>query len=179
MPGDDLLLVIDVQNGFVNDSTRGIVEPIGHFIKQWLATDGNRKVVLTRFLNPPGSAWERLIHWTRLRESPDIDLAPRISEIAQQNPHTLVADKQSYTSLTDQVRDLIRSYRPRRVLICGIATDGCVLKTAVDLFEAGETPVVLRDLCASHAGAAVHEAGLLLLGRFIGRDQLVDSASVL
>jgi len=58
------------------------------------------------------------------------------------------------------------------LVLCGIATDGCVLKTAVDAFERGIEPVVVVDACASHAGNAVHEAGLLLLGRFIGAGQL-------
>jgi len=46
------------------------------------------------------------------------------------------------------------------------------LKSAVDAFERDIEPVVITDACASHAGGAVHEAGLLLLGRFIGKDQL-------
>jgi len=58
---------------------------------------------------------------------------------------------------------------------CGIATDGCVLKTAVDLFEAGIRPVVLTDAVSSHAGDEVHQAGLLLISRFIGGEQLVTS----
>lgn len=62
--------------------------------------------------------------------------------------------------------------------MCGIASDGCVLKTAVDVFEQGIVPVVLKDLTASHAGEAVHEAGILLISRFIGQDQVVESSTI-
>jgi nicotinamidase-related amidase len=62
------------------------------------------------------------------------------------------------------------------LVLCGIATDGCVLKSAVDAFERGIEPVVVTDACASHAGREIHEAGLLLLARFIGPGQLKSAA---
>ena len=36
--------------------------------------------------------------------------------------------------------------------------------------------LVVTDACASHAGSEIHEAGLLLLGRFIGAGQLKSVA---
>ena len=51
-----------------------------------------------------------------------------------------------------------------------------MLKSAVDLFEAGIEPVVLADHCASHGGRDCHEAGLKLLKRFIGEGQVVEYA---
>ncbi len=75
--------------------------------------------------------------------------------------------------------DVIADGGYETLLLIGIATDGCVLKTAVDAFEQGLTPIVLSDLCASHAGNQVHEAGLLLIGRFIGKDQIISSKELL
>lgn len=165
------LIVVDVQNGFVKESSEHVVQPIAEFAERWAAAGGT--VIATRFINPPGSQWERLIHWSRLRSSPDIDLAPPIAQLAETQP-VHVVDKTSYTSLTPEVLDLLGD--ASTVYICGIATDGCVLRTAVDVFERGLTPLVLKDLCASHAGEATHQEGLHLTGRFIGIDQLVDSA---
>lgn len=164
------LIVVDVQNGFVNSRSEHVVQPIAEFMRRWAETRG--PVIATRFHNPPGSAWERLIHWKRLRESPEVDLEPRV-EASLADISGAACDKTSYSSLTPEVEELLAGYS--KVFLCGIATDGCVLKTAVDLFETGRTPYVLRDLCASHAGQEVHEAGLLLLSRFIGSDQVINS----
>lgn len=114
--------------------------------------------------------------------SPEVDLVADLQRLIDDETYSgkiIVADKESYTSLTPQVRDLIRNMDIKRIYLCGIATDGCVLKTAVDVFEEGDlVPVILTDLCASHAGPAVHDAGLLLAGRFIGSDQLLTTADI-
>ena len=67
----------------------------------------------------------------------------------------------------------------QNLVICGIATESCVCKTAVDAFERGFTPWVLTDAIARHAGPAVHGAGLLVISRFIGARQLVASSAVI
>lgn len=172
----DLLLVVDVQNGFVNEKSQAVVEPLRQFVTGWVSLD--RPVVFTRFINPPGSQWERLLHWTRLRDAPETDLHSSIAEIARRGEQSLIIDKCSYTSLNEEMLQVIAKWQPDRLLICGIATDGCVLKSAVDAFELGLTPIVLADLCASHAGEEVHQAGLLLLRRFIGHEQVILSSSL-
>jgi nicotinamidase-related amidase len=78
--------------------------------------------------------------------------------------------------LTPELENYLREQQVERLVLCGIATDGCVLKSAVDAFERGIEPVVVTDACASHGGSEIHEAGLLLLGRFIGAGQLKSVA---
>jgi nicotinamidase-related amidase len=63
-------------------------------------------------------------------------------------------------------------------LICGIAIESCVCKTAVDAFERNLTPWVLVDACASHAGTMTHEAGLVVTSRFIGKRQLISTSDL-
>ncbi|MGC4784757.1 isochorismatase family protein [Micromonospora zamorensis] len=61
---------------------------------------------------------------------------------------------------------------------CGVATESCVLKGAVDAFEHGFTPWLIADASASHAGIEAHEAGLLVARRFIGPGQVIPLADV-
>ena len=172
-----LLVVIDVQNGFVNSNSEHIVSPLAAFLREWL--DLGRRVVLTRFHNPVGSKWETLIHWSRLREGTEIEFAPEVAKIvvAYSGGGLLtIVDKSTYTSLIAPTLEIIKNFDVRDVYLCGIATDGCVLKTAIDVFETGKLrPFLLTDLCASHAGPTIHQAGLELASRFIGRDQLIES----
>ena len=51
----------------------------------------------------------------------------------------------------------------------GLKRDKC---SAVDAFESDIEPIVVHDACASHAGQAAHDAGLFVLSRFIGKNQI-------
>jgi nicotinamidase-related amidase len=160
------LIIVDVQKGFVNAATAAIPARVEALQARF------DLVAATRFVNPPGSAFRRLLDWARFAPgSGDVELAfaPRAD--------ALILDKPAYSALDERLRTWLREGGVETVHLAGIATDNCVLKTAVDLFEAGWRPVVLEDCCASHGGAECHAAGLLLLRRFIGIRQLAASAA--
>jgi nicotinamidase-related amidase len=166
-----VLLVVDMQNGFLNPNSVSVIAPV-----QRLITEARRRgiaTVFTRFSNREGSQYERLIGWTRLRTSPETDITDELDV----GGATVIA-KEQYSAFTPEFCALVENKRWQRLLICGVATDGCVLKTAVDAFERGMVPIVVADACASHAGAQVHDAGLLLIGRFIGRSQVMSTDAV-
>jgi len=156
------LLIVDVQRGFVNRWTAHVPAAV-----EALQRDFER-VVATRFFNPEGSLYRRLIGWQRLaKDSADFPLAFRPADGAP------VIDKATYTCVTPGFLETLAGWGVDKVHVCGIATDNCVLKCAVDLFEAGIEPVVLAAASGSHGGPDCHNAGLLLLGRFIGAGQVV------
>jgi nicotinamidase-related amidase len=163
------LLVVDVQNGFVNEHSRHVIEPINRLIGAF--SRRGEPVAFTRFVNTPGSGYQRWIGWTRFMHGPENDFYDAID--ASAGP---VFVKHGYTAFTTEFENYLRGTQVERLVLCGIATDGCVLKSAVDAFERGVEPVVVTDACASHAGSEIHEAGLLLLGRFIGTGQLKSVA---
>ena len=160
-----LLLVVDVQNGFVNEHTRHVIGPVNRLIRAF--ADGGDPVALTRFVNVEGGPYERWIGWTRFMAAPE----NAIHDAVDAGDHPVFV-KHGYTAFTDAFEAHVAALGISRIVLCGIATDGCVLKSAVDAFERELEPVVVTDACASHAGRDVHEAGLLLLGRFIGTGQL-------
>jgi len=167
-----VLLVVDMQNGFLGHRSGHVLPIVTRVVEEFKKR--GIPVVLTRFHNNPDSQYERLIGWTRLRTSPEVDLAPGL-----EFDGVAIIDKTIYTALTPEFISMIESHGWRTVAICGVATDGCVLKTAVDVFERGMVPLVLADACASHAGDDVHKAGLLLLSRFIGKQQVISSEELL
>lgn len=164
-----MLLVVDVQNGFVNEHTRQVIEAVNRLIGAF--SGRSEPVAFTRFVNTPGSGYARWIGWTRFMQGPENDLFDALD--VGDSP---VFVKHAYTAFTPEFEKHLREHRIERLVLCGIATDGCVLKSAVDAFERGIEPVVVTDACASHAGREIHEAGLLLLGRFIGTRQLKSLA---
>ena len=156
------LLIVDVQVGFVNDATRHIVPKVEALQKRY------KHVYATRFINVEGSPYRKLLDWHRFYESSDdVPLA------FQPVDGVTVIDKHVYTCITPAFLEELQSKGVEEVAICGIDTDACVAKCAVDLFENGIRPVLLSEACASHAGPEFHEAALRILPRLIGKNQIV------
>lgn len=169
-----VLVVIDAQNGFVRDASKHVIPVIRDLVERWYAVGGD--VVFTRYLNFPGSNFERLIHWSKLQTSPEIDIVDELASLAMRA--TAVVDKTIYSLFNDEGTALVREHGWTDLYICGIATESCVLKTAVDAFELDLTPWLLEDASASHAGDSVHQAGVLVTSRFIGKDQIIRTADL-
>jgi nicotinamidase-related amidase len=165
------LVVVDMQNGFLNEKSSHVIPAVVRTVEAWLEAGGS--IVFTRYLNYPGSPFERLIRWSSLQTSPETDITRELSPFLDRA--VAVVDKKIYSLFTSEGAALVKERGWTDLVFCGVNTDGCVLKSAVDAFEAGYVPWVLRDACASHAGDEVHRAGLLLTGRFIGKDQIVDT----
>ncbi len=157
------LLIVDVQKGFLNDWTGHIPAKVEALQNRY------EKVFVTRFSNPEGSNYRKLIGWQPFApgtEDTELAFTPRDDAV--------IIEKAGYSCVTAGFLARLKGLRIDTVHLCGIATDNCVLKCAVDLFEAGLRPIVLADFCASHGGPECHDCGLRLLRRFIGENQVVS-----
>jgi nicotinamidase-related amidase len=168
------LVVVDVQNGFARGPATDVVPAIVDLVARWQAAGG--KTLYTRYLNYPDSPFERIMGWTQLRDSPEIDL---VDELTPYLGDQLVIDKTIYSLFTDEGARIVEALGWTDLIICGLTTESCVCKTAVDAFERDLTPWVVTDACGSHAGQEAHDAGLLVISRFIGPNQLVTARTVL
>ena len=162
------LLVVDVQLGFVNRYTYHIPQRIRRLIER----GEHEPVLFTRFVNTPGGPYQRFLDWHECAEPPETDLAPELTAWAAPDR---VYTKPGYTGIPDELADRLRDLEPEEVTVVGIDTDMCVLKVAMDVFDLGIKPVVLVDCCASTAGLQAHLAGLAVLARNVGADQLRDA----
>ena len=163
---DSLLVIIDVQKGFINDWTRHIPEAV-----ETLQRDFDY-VIATKFINPDPSPFRTFIGWTRFAQD-----APTDTDLAfMPRDDSVIIEKTLYTAAPDII-SFTQEKQISEVSLCGIATDNCILKTAIDLFESSIRPVILADYCASHGGPDAHNAGLLLLRRMVGTDQVITANS--
>jgi nicotinamidase-related amidase len=170
-----VLVVVDVQNGFITEHSKPVVQVIVDLVRRWQGAHGD--VVFTRYLNYPGSPFERLIGWTKMVDGLDTELVIELTSYV--GPDTPVIDKYIYTLFTPEGTRLVDERGWTDLYICGIDTDICVLKTAVDAFEHNLTPWILEDACASHSGPEAHTAGLFIAERFIGTNQIIHASSLL
>lgn len=166
------LVVLDVQNGFVNERTRSVLPMVSKLIEHWQAK--RWPVVFTRFHNPNGSGYERWLGWTALRTNEDIALHESVAPYADS-----VVDKTVYTAFTRDGDKALSVHPGDTLVICGIDTDSCVLKTALDAFERDVEPVVAIDACATDGGETAQQAARMVLERALGPDHVMATADVI
>jgi nicotinamidase-related amidase len=169
-----VLVVVDVQNGFITEHSQPVVPVIADLVRRWQAANGD--VVFSRYLNYSGSPFERLIGWSKMVDGPETEIVTELAPYV--GPDTPVVDKYIYTLFTPEGSCLVEQRGWTDLYVCGIDTDICVLKTAVDAFEHNLTPWILKDACASHAGPQAHTAGLFVAARFIGSNQIIHTADL-
>ena len=163
-----LLLVVDVQNGFMNEATEHVLPVINKLIKTW-----QRKgwpIVCSRFVNIEGSNWETLRDWHRLKGEPDTALA---AGFQVDTPY--IFKKSTYSAWDSDVLAVTSAHDVRDVVIAGIDTNECVLATAIGVFDSGYTPWLVEDACASTGGAEVHATAIGLLQALLGKQQIITS----
>jgi nicotinamidase-related amidase len=174
-PRSTALLVIDVQQGFVNRHSRGVLPAIVQLVEGWRAAGA--PVVLTRFHNQPGSPYETITEWTRLRSPEEQALAAELAPYAADA--TAIIDKDQASVFTPEGAQLIRDAGWTDLVLCGIDTDACVYDSARDAYHNGYRPWIVTDACASTGGAQYHDAALLMAARNISANHLVTSETVL
>ena len=157
----DALLIVDVQNGFICPSTAHIpalVEKLQYNYKT---------VFVTQFYNQEDSFFRTLLNWNQVKiDTQEFQLA----FIPKKN--AILLEKTFYSCVTPEFLDELAMRLIKQVDICGIETDICVTKCAVDLFENGIEPVILKNHCGSTTGNNDHQQGLQTLAKFIGSGQI-------
>lgn len=162
------LVIVDVQNGFINKYTEHIPSRVVTLIEQ-----GNYDPILfTRFINSDDGPYPRFMDWHDCAEPPETDLADVLRPFATDET---TFDKHGYAGIPASLADYLNERGIDRATVVGIDTDMCVLKVAMDIFDLNIEPILLIDCCASTAGLQSHLAGLAVLARNIGADQLRDA----
>jgi len=156
------LLIVDVQTGFINSHTTHIPNVVRKLQEQY------QTLYITRFYNQPGSLFRQLVNWNELEYgTPQWELAFTPAD------HASIIDKPVYTCVTPYFLQTLTELGIDRLDICGVDTDACVTKCALDLFENHIEPVVLANYCSSTFGYEVHRTALATLKRLIGKRQII------
>ena len=136
-----LLLVIDVQNDFINEHTKNILTEIKELV------DSNKYdlTAFTRFINDENSIWYKKLNYKGC-------MTKEGQAIAINTKNNKVFDKNIYTAVNDELKKYIQKNNISKIYLCGFDTDACVQKTAIDLFEQNYDVYVLKDYCMSHLG---------------------------
>jgi nicotinamidase-related amidase len=168
MEGSKLLLLVDVQNGFMDAPGPQAVKPaLVGLAHRW--QNLGWPIVCSRFANLPGSNWERLRDWHEMQSEPDTAL---IAELSDVTPYMF--KKSTYAAWSEEILSVCQSHGTRDVVIAGVDTNECVFATALAVFDSGYTPWIVADACASGGGDKPHAMALELLGALLGKQQIVS-----
>lgn len=82
--------------------------------------------------------------------------------------------KSVYTALNNELIDYINDNNINMRYVCGIDTDACVLKTAIDLFKNNYNFRVIENCSMSHSGKEFHEFAIRMLKKLVGEQNIIS-----
>jgi nicotinamidase-related amidase len=155
------LVVIDIQHVFTDPASGWSTE--GSDLAIPVISDLTERfpgrTVLTRFVRDPRElgAWSAYYDtWTEFRLDPEDARWGLSMEPPAGAP---VIDEPTFSKWTAQLRDVVGE---ADLVLCGVATECCVLSTAFGAADAGRAVTVVADACAG-ATTAAHTAALGLM----------------
>lgn len=157
-----LLLVIDLQNAFINNNTENLPKKIKVLIKN----KHYDEIAFTRFLNNSNSIFDKKLNYDRCINEEDRKIVIDIK-------NSKVFDKTVYSAVNNELIKFITKNGIEEIYLCGIDTECCILKTAFDLFELGYNVYVLKDYCGCTHGKIRHNNAINILKRNIGKDYVI------
>ena len=159
------LVVIDVQNYFVNEKTKDIPEKIASFIEK----QNFDYVLFTQFVNNKKSNHVKLLKWKKCFSSPEIDIHSSLTKfINSENTFK----KSAYSIFKAKgFTTFLKKHNISRIFLCGIYIDSCVLASAFDAFDLGYQVKVIKNLCQSHSGKDFDEAAKKIIDKCIQKEE--------
>jgi nicotinamidase-related amidase len=165
-PAGPLLTVVDMQRVFGEPSSPwytpgfdAILEPVGRLVAAY-----GERVAFTRFLVParPEGSWTAYYElWPFAREADAAPLLDLVAPFAGGRHH--LVEKPTFSKWGPELRAL--AGESRTLVLCGVATDCCVIATAIAASDAGMYVRVVADACRGIDDAA-HERALALMAGF-------------
>lgn len=160
----EVLLVVDMQEGFRSPESEKIIRKILDIKNKF-----SNKVIFTKFVNLKDSNFEEKLGWTKFRDKSEREI---FSELKSGDLEAF--DHKGYTILDDKLKSFLKKGGIKRVYICGIYTDVCVMKLAMDLFDEGFEVLVVKDACASLHGNEIHNCAIKSLEHILGKDCVIS-----
>lgn len=172
-----VLILVDVQNGFCSSENAEQVARLRELCESMAVCT----VIATQFINRQDSLFERALDWHEMRDDADIELVDELRDLVD-----VVVQKNTYScngGLISALRDVYKSSGdgsslPAEVLIAGCDTEACVYATAIRLFDYGVLPIIVEDCCWSSGGRKMHDSGITIMRRTLGKRQLILSSEL-
>ena len=141
------LIIVDLQRAFPPPAK--FVERLRRYSRRFPLR------IFTRFVNPTGSLFR-----TKLKQRSCLPGTDDLELLIEPENGDIIFSKKGYGLSAAAIRRL-KKMKIKRVTVCGIDTDACVLGVMFSLFDAGIECRVKSDLCWSSSG--LHRQGMAIL----------------
>ena len=132
-------MIVDVQRAF--DPPREFVGGLERYSRRFPCR------IFTRFVNPENSMFRKVLKQKICAPgSAEVDL------LLTPGPLDLVFDKNGRYGLSAQHLRRLHAREIRKVTVCGLDTDACVLGVMFSLFDSGIECHLKEDMCWSSSG---------------------------
>jgi len=157
--GKTALIILDVQNCFINDKTKYL--PIK--IKEHLEKQKYDFLIFSKFVNLESSNFSKRLNWEKSKNSPEIDIVPELLEIASKNQ---IFEKNTYSIFKSQdFLGFLRENNIKKLVFCGLDLDACILASVFEAFDLGFNFEILFELTDSSSKENVYNSANEIIKR--------------
>lgn len=155
------LIIIDVQNYFVNELTKSIPEKIAKHMNK---ADYDF-IVFTKFINKKGSNFFKLLNWTKMLSGNETEIHNSLIKFSDKKN---IFTKTSYSIFKAKgLSEYFKKNKISSLYLCGIDTEACVLASAFEAFDLGFDVKIIKELCSSHSGNSLHNSAFRIIEKCI------------
>ena len=158
-----LLLIIDLQKNFINEFTA----EIPYKIQKLINSNKFKHIVFTKFINDENSNFYKVLNYKGCMTEHDRNIVIDTKDYK-------IIKKRTYSALNQELKKYISNNNIATIYLCGIDTDACVLKTALDLFDNNYDVKIIENCCMSHSGLEYHSFAIQILKKMIGNKNIIS-----
>jgi len=154
-----------MQNGMVNDKTRGL----GAKIADYALNHDFNDIVATKYVNHENTACYKFEGWKECMENTwDVELLDELVHIPSR-----VFNKDKYSCWTEEFKEFVAENQFDQLVFVGINTGCCVLHSAFDAYNDLQDCCVIDNLCGSTSGESSHKAAIQILRECITTQRVI------
>lgn len=167
------LLIIDVQQFFIDDSTKFLPVKIAEFLQK----NKFDFVFFFKFANSENSNWVKVLKWNKMINSNEQEVANELKPFLKSD-NVFVKESNFSVFSIKEFNDVLEKNEIKELFICGMDTDACVYVSAMEAFARGFDVKVLEDLCAASHGEEYHKSAMTLLRHNLGKSTITNSKTL-
>ena len=155
------LLIVDVQNYFINKNTQNIPANI----KKLIEKNNFSVIIFSQFINSPESQFAVQQNFTGCMRPPYSEIVDNLKPWLKNDN---VFTKETYSVFTNpNFEKYLKKNKIDELIICGLDTDFCVIADCFNAFDKGYKISVIADCSASFtSGNEGHERALNIIKNF-------------
>lgn len=169
------LLVIDVQEYFLNEVTDKIPRRIARFIEN--CQDKFDFILFFKFINDRNSNWIKMLNWKGMIKPEETKIALELRKFLKKD-NVFVKRTAFLIFRVERFKKFVKDWNISKFYICGLDTHACVYVSTIEAFERGFNVKVIEDLCTASHGMSYHQSAIDSLRRNLGENIIARSKNI-